>query len=85
MKKFRVKDHRATGMVEKTIASKKTRVLTYIREEGNQKIKNMILRVLNALRFVPQIKTKLTLFQAHHAREANIVLQNFTKNSHLKI
>ena len=61
-----VKDHRATGMVERTIGSIKNYVLTYVQENQNYKFGEMISRALSALRFVPHSKTKLTPFEAYH-------------------
>ena len=53
-----VKDHCATGMVERTIGSMKIFVLTYLREHDSQKLKKMIARALCALPFVPHSKLK---------------------------
>ena len=55
-----VQDHRATGMVERSIGSIKNYVLTYLQENKNYKFGEMISRALSALRFVPHSKTKLT-------------------------
>ena len=44
----------------------------------------MLSRALSALRFVPHSKTKLTLFEAYHGREANTDLRNLTKKPSLK-
>ena len=79
-----VRDHRATGMVERTIGSIKNHVLTYLQENKNYKFGAMISRALSALRFVPHSKTKLTPFEAYHGREANTALRNLTKKSSLK-
>ena len=62
--KYPVRDHRATGMVERTIGSIKNYVLTYLQENKNYKFGAMISRALCALRFVPHSKTKLTPFEA---------------------
>ena len=83
--KFPVKDHRATGMVERTIGSLKNYVLTYLQENKNYKFGIMISRALSALRFVPHYKTGLTPFEAYHKREANTALRNLTKKPSLKI
>ena len=82
--KFPVRDHRATGMVERTIGSIKNYVLTYLQEDKNYKFGAMISRALSALRFVPRYKTKLTPFEAYHGREANTALRNLTKKPSLK-
>ena len=79
-----VKDHRATGMVERTIGSIKNYVLTYLQENQNYKFGEMIFRALSALRFVPHSKTKLTPFEAYHGREANTAFRNLTKTPSLK-
>ena len=79
-----VKDHRTTGMVERTIGSIKNYVLTYLQENRNYKFGLMISRALSALRFVPHSKTKLTPFEAYHGREANTALGNLTKKPSLK-
>ena len=79
-----VKDHRATGMVERTIGSIKNYVLTYLQEKKNYKFWLMISRALSALRFVPHSKTKLTPFEAYQGREAKIALRNLTKKPSLK-
>ena len=79
-----VKDHRATGMVERTIGSIKNYVLTYLQENKNYKFGLMISRALSALRFVPHSKTKLTPFEAYHGREANTAFRNLTKKLSLK-
>ena len=79
-----VRDHRATGMVERTIGSIKNYVLTYLQENKNYKFGEMISRALSALRFVPHSKTKLTPFEAYHGREANTALRNLTKKPSLK-
>ena len=79
-----VKDHRATGMVERTIGSIKNYVLTYLQENQIYKFGVMISRALSALRFVPHSKTKLTTFEAYHGREANTAFRNLTKKPSLK-
>ena len=79
-----VRDHRATGMVERTIGSIKNYVLTYLQENKNYKFGAMISRALSALRFVPHSKTKLTPFEASHGRQANTALRNLTKKPSLK-
>ena len=79
-----VKDHRATGMVERTIGSIKNYVLTYLQENKIYKFGLMISRALSALPFVPHSKTKLTPFEAYHGREANMSLRNLTKKPSLK-
>ena len=79
-----VRDHRATGMVERTIGSIKNYVLTYLQENKNYKFGAMISRALSALRFMPHSKTKLTPFEAYHGREANTALRNLTKKPSLK-
>ena len=79
-----IRDHRAIGMVERTIASIRNYILAYLREDKTQKIKKMIYRALSALRFVPLSKTKLTPFEAYHGREANTALRNLTKKPSLK-
>ena len=79
-----VKDHRAAGMVKKTIGSTKNYVLTYLQENKNYKLELMITRALSALRFVPHSKTKQTPFEAYHGREANTALRNLTKKPSLK-
>ena len=79
-----VRDHRATGMVERTIGSIKNYVLTYLQENKNYKFGEMISRALSALRFVPHSKTKLTPLEAYHGREANTALRNLTKKPSLK-
>ena len=76
-----VKDHRATGMVERAIGSIKNYVLTYLQENKNYKFGVMISRALSALRFVPHSKTKITPFEAYHGREANTALRNLTKKN----
>ena len=79
-----VKDHRATGMVERTIGSIKNFVLTYLRENKHYKFGEMISRALSALQFVPHAKTKLTPFEAYHGREVNTAICNLTKKPSLK-
>ena len=76
-----VEDHRATGMVERT---KKNYVLTYVRENKNQKFKMMISRALSALRFVAHSKIKLAPFEGYHRREDNTALRNLTNKHSLK-
>ena len=78
-----VRDHRATGMVERTIGSVKNYVLTYLQEDKNYKFGAMISRALSALRLVPHSKTKLTPFEDCHGREANTALRNLTKKPSL--
>ena len=78
--KFPVKDHRATGMVERTIGSIKNFVLTYLRENKQYKFEEMISHALSTLRFVPHAKTKLTSFEAYHGREVKTTLSNLAKN-----
>ena len=73
-----VKDHRATGMVERTIGSIKSYVLTYLQENKNYKFS----RALSPLCFVPQSKTKITSFEAYYGREAKTALRNLSKNHH---
>ena len=79
-----VKDHRATGMVKRTIGSLKNYILLYLQENKNYKFGLMISRALSALQFVPHYKTKLTPFEAYHGREANRVLRTLTKKPSLK-
>ena len=79
-----VKDHRATGMVERTIGSIKNYVLTNLQENRNYKFGLMIFRALSALRFVPHSKTKLTPFEAYHGRDAIMALRNLTKKPSFK-
>ena len=79
-----VKDHRAMGMVERTIESIKNYVLTYLQENKNCKFGVMISRALSALRFVPHSKTKIAPFEAYHGREAITALRNLTKKPSLK-
>ena len=79
-----VKDHRATGMVERTIGSIKNYVLTYLQESQNYKFGVMISRALSPLRFVPHSKTKLTPFETYHGREANTAFRDLTKKPSLK-
>ena len=78
-----VRDHRATGLVERTIGPIKNYVLTYLQEYKNYKFGAMISRALSALRFVPHSKTKLTPFEAYQGREANTALRNLTKKPSL--
>ena len=75
-----VNDHRATGCVERTIGSIKNSVLTYAREEKPEPLDRMVERALGALRFAKNI----TQFEAHHGREANMVLRNLTKKPSLR-
>ena len=82
--KSSVKDHRATGIVKRTIGSIKNYLLTYLQENINYKFGLMISRALSALRFLPHSKTKLTPFEAYHGREANTALGNVTKKPSLK-
>ena len=79
-----VKDHRAAGMVERTIGSIKNYVLTYLQENKDYKFGLMISRTLSALRFVPHSKTMLTPFEAYHGREANTTLRSLTKKPSLR-
>ena len=79
-----VKDHRATGMVERTIGSIKNYVLTYLQENKNYKFGVMFSRALSPLCFVPQSKTKITPFEAYYGREANTALRNLSKKPSLK-
>ena len=44
----------------------------------------MVDKALGALRFSKNATTKLTLFEAHHGREANAVLRNLTEKPSLK-
>ena len=74
-----VKDHRATGCVERTIGSLKNFVLTYAKEKDSGNLESMIERALSALRFAPKATLKISPFEAHHGREANKVLRNLTK------
>ena len=71
-------------MIQRTIGSLESYVLTYPRQNGNQKFNYMISRALSALRFLPYSKTKLTPVEAHHRREAITVLRNLTKKPSLK-
>ena len=57
-----VRDHRATGMVKRTIGSIKNYVLTYLQENKNYRFGFMTSRSLSALRFLPHSKTKLSPF-----------------------
>ena len=84
LNKSPIRDHRATGMVERNIESIKNYVLTYLQENKNYKFGEMISRALSALHFVPHYKTKLTPFEAYHGREANTALRNLTKKPSLK-
>ena len=43
----------------------------------------MVEHVLSALRFAANATLKITVFEAHHGWEANIVLRNLTKKSSL--
>ena len=79
-----VKNHRATGIVERTIGSKKNYMLTYLQENKNYKFGVMISRALSTLRFVPHSKTKITPFEAYHGREAKTAPRNLTKKPSLK-
>ena len=79
-----VKDHRATGMIERTIGSINNYVLTYLREDKNQKYGMMTSRTLSVLRFIPHSKIKLTPFEAYHGREGNTAFRNLTKKPSLK-
>ena len=79
-----VKDHRATGMVERTIGSIKKYVLTYLQENKNYKFGLKISRALSALRFVAHSKTKLTPLEAYLGREANKAIRNLMKKPSLK-
>ena len=79
-----VENHRATGMVERTIGSIEKFVLTYLQENKNYKLGLMISRALSALRFVPHSKTKLTPFEAYHGREANTALRSLSKKPSLQ-
>ena len=79
-----VNDHRRTGSVERTIGSLKNCVLTYATEKEHKSLESMVDKALAALRFSKNATTKLTPFEAHHGREANTVLRNFTKKPSLK-
>ena len=79
-----VNDHRATGCVERTIGSIKSSVLTYAREDKPEPLDQMVERALGALRFVKNATLNITLFEAHHGREANTVLRNLTKKPTLR-
>ena len=76
-------DCRAKGMVKRTIGCLKNYVMTYLRESTVQKFKPLILRALSALKLFLHGKTNLTPFEANHGREANTVLQNWTKRPSL--
>ena len=75
-----VNDHRATGCVEPTIGSITNSVLTYAREATPEPLDRMVERALGALRFAKNATLNITPFEAHHGREANTVLRNFTKS-----
>ena len=79
-----VNDHRATGCVERTIGSIKNSVLTYARGEKSKPLERILERALGALRFAKNATLNLTPFEAHHGREANIVLKKLTKKPSLK-
>ena len=79
-----VKDHRATGCVERTIGSLKNLVLTYAKEKDSGNLESMVERALSALRFAPNSTLKKSPFEAHHGREANTVLRNLTKKPTLQ-
>ena len=79
-----VNDHRGTGSVERTIGSLKNFVLTYATEKEHKSLESMVDKALGALRFSKNATTKLTLFEAHHGREANTVLRKLTKKPSLK-
>ena len=79
-----VNDHRGTGSVERTIGSLKNFVLTYASEKEHKSLEVMVDKALGALRFSKKATTKLTLFKAHHGRQANTVLRNLTKKPSLK-
>ena len=78
-----VKDHRATGCVERTIGRIKKSVLTYAREDKPEPLDRMVERALGALRFAKNATLNKTPFEAHHGREANTVLRNLTKKPSL--
>ena len=56
--KSQVRNHRATGMVQKTIGSIKHYVITYLREDGNQKFENITLGTLSSLPLYHMQKSK---------------------------
>ena len=68
LKKYPVKDHRATGIVERTISSINSYDRRYLREDRNKKFERVIASALSALRFVPHFKTKITPLEAHLGR-----------------
>ena len=79
-----VKDNRATGCVERTIGSLKNFVLTYAKEKDSGNLESVVEPALSALRFAPNSTLKISPFEAHHGREANIVLWNLTKKPTLQ-
>ena len=79
-----MKDHRATGCVERTIGSLKNFVLTYAKEKDTGNLESIVERALSALRFAPNSTLKKSPFEAHHDREANTVLRNITKKPTLQ-
>ena len=79
-----VNDHRATGCVERTIGSLKNSILTFAHEKNPEPLEKMVERALGALRFSKNSTLKISLFEAHHGREANTVLRNLTKKPSLQ-
>ena len=79
-----VNDHRATGFLERTIGSLKNFVLIYAKEKDSGNLESMVEREHSALRFVPNATLKISLFEAHHGREANTVLRKLTKKPSLQ-
>ena len=79
-----MKDHRATGCVERTIGSLKNFVLTYAKEKDSGNLESRVERALSALRFAPISTLKISPFEARHGKEANTVHLNLTKKPTLQ-
>ena len=59
-------------------------VLTYATEKEIKSLVCMVNKALGELRFSKNATTKLTTFEAHHGREADIILRNLMKRPSLK-
>ena len=82
--KSTVKDHWATGCVERTIGSLKNSIIIFVQEKHPEPLEKMIEKALGALMFSNNATLKVSPLEAHHGREANTVLRNLTKKLSLQ-
>ena len=76
-----VRDHRATGIVERSIRTIKKRLLVMAQERPKPSLESALLKIIRCLRTVTQQSLNCSPFEAHFGRFPNTTWHNLVKSS----